>query len=134
MRWIAGWAFALGLGCGAVAADELEDVNAAFLGAYPEYCSGAFLEDGSPVEPPDVYAMTYRTSWQTTEEPDHEIRLYRYRCFSGAYNVGHVLFSATEDGILPLQLAQPTFRVIYEGGGTALKAATRRSKTSSSQG
>jgi hypothetical protein len=101
---------------GGATADEVDEVNAAFLATYPETCTGAFLEDGSPAYDPDVFTLKYRVSWQEESEPDRELTLYQYKCTIGAYNVGNAFFVVTEDeGIKPLQLAQPTFRVAYEG-------------------
>lgn len=112
------WAILAAIGlCGGAGADELQDVNAAFSATYPQHCSGAFLEDGSLITSPDVYAFTYKASWQSEDEPPREMRLYRYQCFSGAYNVAHAFFTVTDDGILPVQFAQPAYRIIYADGG-----------------
>jgi hypothetical protein len=108
---------ACGLSIAGARAAEVDDVNAAFLATYPLTCSGAFLEDGSPVDQPLVFAMTYRMPWQDAAEPDRQVTLYQYNCTIGAYNTGHAFFTVTQDdGIKPVQLAQPTFRVTYEGG------------------
>ncbi len=116
MRLVTAVALASGMMAGAVHAEELDDVNAAFFATYPWECNGAFQEDGKPFEEPAVYDLPYRMSWQEPDEPDRTLRLYQYQCLIGAYNVGHVFFTVTEDGIRALQLAQPTISTIYAPG------------------
>ena len=108
-------ALAAALSARTAAAAEIDDVNAAVFATYSTPCD-LFLEDGGPAYPPDVYSFTYRSAWMAEGDPPGELRLYRYRCRIGAYNVGHVFFSVTEDGIVPLHFAVPVYRVIYEGG------------------
>jgi hypothetical protein len=123
MRTWIGALMAYGTLFGAAAADEVDDANAAFLATYPQTCSGAFLEDGRPAYDPEVFTLKYRVSWQEDSEPDRELRLYEYRCTIGAYNVGNAFFVVTEDeGIKPVQLPVPTFRVSHAGSESAESA------------
>jgi hypothetical protein len=104
-------------------AAELDDVNAVFRSAYATACD-LFLEDGGPAYEPQVFSLSYRTIWQGEDEGPLEARLYQYKCMIGAYNEGSVFFLVSDDGMIePLQLAQPTYRVIYarDGDDTEVK-------------
>ncbi len=96
-------------------AEEIDEVNAAFHATYHSQCD-LFLEDNGPAYEPDVFAFSYRPSWDADGDP-REIRLYQYRCLIGAYNVNHVFFQVSDDdGIIPLHFSVPKFDVTYEGG------------------
>ncbi len=96
-------------------AEEVDDINAVFFAAYQTQCD-LFLEDGRPAYPAEVVPMTYRLPGDEPSAPAHELRLYQYVCVMGAYNAGHVFFTAGEDGFAPLHFARPAYRVIYENG------------------
>ena len=55
------------------------------------------------------------TAWTTRpSDPEHEAKLFKFDCSAGAYNFGQVYYLATEDGITPLQFAQPELDIRYE--------------------
>lgn len=96
-----------------VLADEIDDrVRAVYSGMTTDFC------DDHEILVPDMYELTYRQDYEGA--PELPIRIYRFPCFSGAYNEAHVFFSWTElDGVQPVAFAVPSFEA-----NCAARAAT----------
>jgi hypothetical protein len=72
--------------------------------------------DDNAGEPPQVHAIGFRYSYDAEEDPERTAHLFRFFCFSGAYNEIHVYFLADEDGtVSPLHFAEPDYDVDYAG-------------------
>ena len=104
-------AAALILSAGAASADEIDDrVRAQFLQTTPELCFDAQAAE------PDIYNLTYRDAYDGA--PEQALRLYRFFCFSGAYNVVHVYFTYTDFvGVQQVFFAVPDFETRCTAGG-----------------
>lgn len=90
----------------------LDMVMRMFAAAYPEQCGWAL---GGARNEPDVYELSFRYASDDPEQPDRAMRLYRFECSSGAYNVQHAYMAWDSDvGMRSLSFAQPAFRIQYE--------------------
>jgi len=98
---------------GPALADDLDDrATAIFSAAYQEACSGAFLEDGRLIEPPQRFAMTSPSSYGGDPAP---MVLWLFRCNIGAYNVQSVALAYSEmNGVIPLHFATPDLNIVLE--------------------
>ena len=90
-----------------------------FIGAFSEACAWAI--GGGPG--PGLYEprsdLAYRPAYAEPDEPDEQLRLYRFFCGAGAYNERHVYLTWTADaGVQPISLrfALPTVAYDYVGG------------------
>ena len=102
----------IALTCGTAARADQAAAVAAFTGAFASYCSAAFLEDGSLVDPPVRHDMTSPVTWGGDPVP---VTLWEFRCNIGAYNVQTVFFSDSESsGLMPLSFARPDLDVVLE--------------------
>lgn len=94
---------------------ESELVTKIFIGAFSEACSWA-IGGGPDLYAPEVFELTFRPSYAQPEEPDSQLRLYRYFCGAGAYNERHVYMIWTADfGVQPVSFAEPTYEYRYAG-------------------
>lgn len=93
-------------------ADDLDArATAVFSQAFAELCTGAFLEDGRLIEPPQRYDVMAPSSY---DQPAPVV-LWQFRCNIGAYNVQSVFLAHTEySGIVPLSFARPDLDVVLE--------------------
>lgn len=104
-------AFLVGGSTLAATADEIDDrANAQFSSLTTDLCFDVEILE------PDVYTFTYRDTYEGAT--DHEVRVYRYFCGSGAYNQFHVYFTWTENyGIQQVAFPTPTLDIQCVGGG-----------------
>lgn len=95
-----------------IRADDLDaQATAAFSDGFQGACSGAFLEDGSLIEPPQRFEVTMPVTYS---DPERAV-LWLFRCNIGAYNVQAVPLLWTEyDGIRPAPVTRPDLQVINE--------------------
>ena len=71
---------------------------------------------GSEDSPPESHAIGFRYAYDADEDPERTAWLFRFFCFSGAYNEIHVYYMSDDDGaVLPLHFAEPTYDVRYAG-------------------
>ena len=71
---------------------------------------------GSEDNPPESHAIDFRYAYDAEEDPERRAWLFRFFCFSGAYNEIHVYYMSDDDGaVLPLHFAEPTYDVRYAG-------------------
>lgn len=69
--------------------------------------------DGSD---PEIHAIGFRYSYDAEEDPERTATLFRFFCFSGAYNEIHVYVIADDEGtVAPLHFAEPQYDVRYAG-------------------
>jgi hypothetical protein len=118
---IARFALALATAClplAAMAQDTthtVETVSALFLDAFAEQCFWNDVPDQA-----DYLAAHTPESWTLTWRPenagtDMSQDIYRFFCFSGAYNVNHVYYAVDEvDGVFPIPFAVPDFDIAYQ--------------------
>lgn len=72
--------------------------------------------DGIGSHAPEAHAIGFRYSYDAEEDPERTAHLFRFFCFSGAYNEIHVYFLADDDGtVSPLHFAEPHYDVRYAG-------------------
>ena len=72
--------------------------------------------DASGSDAPEAHAITFRYPYDAEEDPERTAHLFRFFCFSGAYNEIHVYFLADGDGaVSPLHFAEPHYDVAYAG-------------------
>lgn len=65
---------------------------------------------------PDSHAIAFRHAYDAPDDPQRMAYLFRFFCFSGAYNEIHVYYiSDGEDGLSPLYFAEPVYDVRYAG-------------------
>jgi hypothetical protein len=98
---------------GSAAADELDErAISAFSAAFADTCSGAFLEDGSLIEPPERDTLLSPMSYDDVAVP---VELWLFRCNIGAYNLQSVVIGHTEsEGIGVLTFARPDLDIVLE--------------------
>lgn len=96
----------------AASAGEIDDVVARFVATYPELCDWAIGGGPSQYEP-EVFEGSFNYDFEDADDEPRPFNLYRIHCYSGAYNRGHVFFSVSEDGILPVQFAVPAFTATF---------------------
>ena len=71
---------------------------------------------GSEDSAPESYPIGFRYSYDAAEDPERTAQLFRFFCFSGAYNEIHVYFLTDDDGnVAPLHFAEPHYDVRYAG-------------------
>src|SRR5690606_10169726 len=64
---------------------------------------------------PQVHSMSFRYEYESDEDPEHVVRLFRFFCYRGAYNESHVYYLADEYGdVKQLQFARPELDIRYE--------------------
>ena len=65
---------------------------------------------------PETYPIGFRYSYDSAEDPERTAVLFRFFCFSGAYNEIHIYYLADDEGALsPLYFAEPAYDVRYAG-------------------
>jgi hypothetical protein len=107
----------LALPAGSLAASELDDATTMFRAVYAAECETVYVpfRTAAPT-PPDVYELRYRSTSADDGVAPRSLRLYRFPCTRGAYNNSHVFLAADDiEGLRPLQFAEPTYIIIYEG-------------------
>ncbi|MCO5147213.1 MAG: DUF1176 domain-containing protein [Aquamicrobium sp.] len=71
---------------------------------------------GSEDNAPESHAIGFRYSYDAEEDPERTAHLFRFFCFSGAYNEIHVYYITDGEGALaPLHFAEPQYDVRYAG-------------------
>ena len=64
---------------------------------------------------PETFEFSHRYSFESADDPERKVRLFRFVCGAGAYNLQHAYYWYREyDGLQPLGFAQPTFETKYE--------------------
>lgn len=92
----------------------MEKAKAMFEATAAETCDpdGPGSEDNAP----ESHAIGFRYSYDAEEDPERTAHLFRFFCFSGAYNEIHVYYVADDEGALsPLHFAEPQYDVRYAG-------------------
>lgn len=73
---------------------------------------------GSEDSPPESHAIGFRYGYDDDDGPERIAHLFRFFCFSGAYNEIHVYYIADDEGtVAPLHFAEPQYDVRYAGEG-----------------
>lgn len=91
---------------------ELGLVKRLFQLIFTEECSWAL--GGGGLADPDVYDLSYRYDYETSADPAHELKLYRFFCSAGAYNEVHVYLTWDASwGLRPVSFVEPLLDVRY---------------------
>lgn len=86
--------------------------KAMFAATAAATCDAGEFQDATP----DTHAIGFRYTYDSQDDPERTAYLYRFFCFSGAYNEIHVYYISDGEGALsPLYFAEPTYDVRYRG-------------------
>lgn len=92
----------------------LEQAKKAFLAAYAGQCDEQ-TPDGKPIDEPAAYSIHYKEKSAGDDEPEREVRLFRFFCHMAAYNEIAVYYLADDAaGVRQLQFAVPELDIRYE--------------------
>lgn len=94
------------------ALEKAKALHAIAAGAHCETDPAAmFEEDREPL----IYSMSFRHEYESEDDPEHVVRLFRFFCYRGAYNESHIFYLADEDGrVEQLQFSRPELEIRYE--------------------
>lgn len=91
----------------------LEAAKASFAATYGGRCDPQ-TPDGTPAGEPTAWTIRYKDKDAAEDEPEREVRLFRFFCSMGAYNESSVYYIADDvDGTRPLQFAAPELDIRY---------------------
>ncbi len=92
----------------------LEQAKKAFIAAYGEACDEETPEH-KPVSEPTAYSIRYKDKDAGEDEPEREVRLFRFYCHMAAYNESAYYYLADDTGeVRQLQFAAPELDIRYE--------------------
>jgi hypothetical protein len=92
----------------------LEQAQKAFVAAYGQECDEQ-TPDGKPITEPAIYSIRYRDKGAGADEPEREVRLFRFFCRMAAYNETAYYYTADSiNGVKQLQFAVPELDIRYE--------------------
>lgn len=92
----------------------LERAKKAFVATYGDDCDQKTPE-GKPVGEPTAYSIHYKDKDASADEPDREVRLFRFFCRMAAYNESAYYYLADDiGGVRQLQFAVPELDIRYE--------------------
>ena len=96
----------------AEAAAMAEKARALFAATAAATCDAGEPQDATP----DTHTISFRHSYDSQDDPARTAYLFRFFCFSGAYNEIHVYYISDDEGALsPLYFAEPTYDIRYGG-------------------
>jgi hypothetical protein len=91
----------------------LEQAQKAFA-AYGDQCDKE-TPDGKPVTEPTAYSIRYKDKDAGANDPEREVRLFRFFCRMAAYNESAYYYVADDvNGVRQLQFAVPELDIRYE--------------------
>jgi hypothetical protein len=92
---------------------SLDDAQKVFTAAFEQTCG---LDGGDDtLDPPQMFDLDFNYSYDEAGTPPHPLRLFRFFCGMGAYNVLSVYMAWTEtDGLQALSFPAPHLDVEYE--------------------
>lgn len=93
----------------------LEQAKAAFAATYASRCDEQ-TPDGAPVGTPETRILRYHTADAAENEPEREVRLFRFFCAMSAYNETAAYYVHDDEGMRQLQFAVPELDIHYENG------------------
>lgn len=99
------------------AADALFDqVKAAFAATHSDQCANPDERQGEDDgRAPASYVIRYNNITDAADEPQREARLFRFFCYSGAYNESHIYYLHNDiDGLDEVHFATPELDIRYE--------------------
>ena len=65
---------------------------------------------------PDTHSIGFNYEFDEDDQPQRIVRLFRFLCYTAAYNQGHVYFLADDEGeVSPLHFARPALDIRYVG-------------------
>lgn len=89
-----------------------QKARAMFSATAAATCDAGGPEDAGP----EIHAIGFRYTYDAESDPERTAFLFRFFCFSGAYNEIHVYYLSDDEGALsPLHFAEPTYDVRYAG-------------------
>jgi hypothetical protein len=92
----------------------LEQARKAFLATYGDSCAEQTM-DGKPIGEPEVHSIRYRDKDATDDQPEREVRLFRFFCAMAAYNESAIYYLWDDvSGVRQLQFAVPELDIRYE--------------------
>jgi len=90
-------------------------VHERFLATYSGLCDDLLTGPDLTTTEPYIYQLFFRRSYQSSDQPDIEYRLYEYPCYAGAYNFSSVYFSANDYGeVEQIFFPFPDYDVTYK--------------------
>ncbi|VAW21019.1 hypothetical protein MNBD_ALPHA11-1747 [hydrothermal vent metagenome] len=90
-------------------------VHERFLAIYSGLCDELLTGPDLTATEPYIYQLFFRRSYQSSDQPDIEYRLYEYPCYAGAYNISSVYFSANDyDEVEQIFFPFPDYDVTYK--------------------
>lgn len=93
-------------------------VQRLFVLAFTEPCSAA-IDGAFGGSEPEVFDLSYRSSYEEPDAPERKFRLYRFNCNGGAYNFSSVFYGWDQgNGLAPISFAVPSLDVKYAEGDT----------------
>jgi hypothetical protein len=93
----------------------LERAKAVHAAAAVPICETDPAAMGEQDREPQTYSLSFRYDYESDEDPEHLVRLFRFFCYRGAYNESHIYYLADEDGeVEQLQFARPELVIRYE--------------------
>lgn len=115
LRWLLPVLFATATAAHAQGDTDLMDRAAAmFEATAAASCDAGGM--GSEDSPPESHAIGFRYGYDAAEDSERTAHLFRFFCFSGAYNEIHVYYIADDEGtVAPLHFAEPHYDVRYAG-------------------
>jgi hypothetical protein len=91
----------------------LEQAQKAFIAAYGDQCDQE-TPDGEPINHPQSYSIHYKDKDAGADEPEREVRLFRFYCHMAAYNESALYYVADDvNGVRQLQFAVPELDIRY---------------------
>jgi hypothetical protein len=92
----------------------LEQAKKAFVAAYGDQCDQETPE-GKPITEPTAYSIKYKDKDAGADEPERQVRLFRFYCHMAAYNESALYYVADDvNGVRQLQFATPELDIRYE--------------------
>jgi len=90
-------------------------VHERFLASYTGICDELLTGPDLTITEPYIYQLFFRRTYQNSDQPDLEYRLYEYPCYAGAYNFSSIYFSANEyDEVEQVFFSFPDYDVTYK--------------------
>ncbi|MCV3209755.1 DUF1176 domain-containing protein [Mesorhizobium sp. YC-39] len=96
----------------------LEQAKKAFAATYGDQCDKETPE-GKPVGEPATHTLHYKDASAAADEPEREMRLFRFFCSMAAYNESAVYYISDDvSGVRQLQFASPELDIRYENNNS----------------
>jgi hypothetical protein len=105
----------------------LDKAKATFRTDFSEICTSSGTDSPGDGPDPETHAFGFRYAFEGPDDPERQVRLFRFKCARGAYNQTHVHYLANDEGqIEQVQFATPEIDVRYatEGDNSVVDGVT----------